>query len=369
MAGRCINDFKISKFAPAATAREKNLNYIKTHNMVDLKTRYLGIELKNPVIVGASNLVTKMDNIKRAEQAGAAAIVYKSLFEEQIQLESAQLDDELEEYNERNAEMVKLFPSIEHAGPEEHLVGLRKVKEAVSIPVIASLNAIYTESWIEYARLLEQTGVDGLELNFFFIPRDTQTDGRDVKDQQLEVLKAVKSSVKLPVSVKLSPFYANPLNIVSQMDQLGVNGFVLFNRLFQPDIDIDKQEHYSPFHLSNPDDNRLALRFAGLLYGTINGSICSNTGIYTGADVVKMILAGADCVEIVSTIYKNKVEYIATMLNDIQAWMESKNYKKLSDFRGKLSSKNLNNPFVYKRAQYIDLLLKSDQIFKKYPVV
>ncbi|RPJ69546.1 MAG: dihydroorotate dehydrogenase-like protein [Alphaproteobacteria bacterium] len=337
--------------------------------MVDLKTKYLGIELKNPIIVGASNLVTKLDNVKRAEQAGAAAIVYKSLFEEQIQLESAQLDDDLEEYNERNAEMVKLFPTIEHAGPEEHLVNLRKVKESVNIPVIASLNAIYKESWVEYARLLEQTGVNGLELNFYYVPRDTETDGRDVRNQQVDILKEIKSNTKIPISVKLSPFYANPLNIVSLMDKLGVNGFVLFNRMFQPDIDIEKQEHYSPFNLSNPEDNKLSLRFAGLIYGTITGSICANTGIYTGVDVVKMILAGADCVQIVSTVYKNKVEYIATILKDLETWMESKNYGKLDDFKGKLSNKKTNDPFVYKRAQYIDLLLKSDQIFKKFPVV
>ena len=148
------------------------------------------------------------------------------------------------------------------------------------------------------------------------------------------------------------------------MDKLGVNGFVLFNRLFQPDIDIDKQEHFSPFNLSSPEDNKLSLRFAGLLYGTIGASICSNTGIFSGADVVKMILAGADCVQVVSTVYKNKIEYISTILKDLQIWMESKNYKNLADFRGKLSNKNTNDPFVYKRAQYIDLLLKSDQIFK-----
>jgi dihydroorotate dehydrogenase (fumarate) len=336
--------------------------------MVDLKTKYLGLDLKNPVILGASNLVTKLDNLKRAEEAGASAIVYKSLFEEQIQLESAQLDDQLEEYNERNAEMVKLFPSIEHAGPEEHLVNLRKVKESLGIPVIASLNAIYTESWIDYALQLEQTGVDALEFNFFYIPRDTQTDGRDINNQQLEIIKAVKPKVKLPISVKLSPFYANPLNVVSLMDKLGVDGFVLFNRLFQPDIDIEKEQHFSPFNLSTPDDNKLSQRFAGLLYGTINASICSNTGVFSGADVVKMILAGADCVQVVSTIYKNKIEYIATILRDLQTWMESKNYKNLEVFRGKLSNKNTNDPFIYKRAQYIDLLLKSDQIFKKHVV-
>jgi dihydroorotate dehydrogenase (fumarate) len=337
--------------------------------MVDLKTTYLGLELKNPVILGASNLVTKIDNLKRAEEAGAAAIVYKSLFEEQIQLESAQLDDELEEYNERNAEMVKLFPSIEHAGPAEHLVNLRKVKESLKIPVIASLNAIYTESWIDYAQQLEQTGVDALEFNFFYVPRDVQIDGRDVNNQQLEVIRAVRPKIKLPISVKLSPFYANPLNIVSSLDKLGVDGFVLFNRLFQPDIDIEKQEHFSPFNLSSPEDNKLSLRFAGMLYGNIAASICSNTGIYSGADVVKMILAGADCVQVVSTIYKNKIEHIATMIQDIKTWMEKMNYNTLGDFRGKLSQKNTNDPFVYKRAQYIELLLKSEQIFKKYPVI
>lgn len=337
--------------------------------MVDLKTKYLGIDLKNPIIIGASNLVTNLDNVKRAEQAGAAAIVYKSLFEEQIQLESAQMDDAMDEYNERNAESVKLFPTIEHAGPEEHLVSLRKVSESVKIPVIASLNAIYKESWIEYAKLLEQTGVNGLELNFFYVPRDMDTDGRDVTTQQLDVMKDVMQNVKLPVSVKLSPFYANPLNIISKMDKLGVNGFVLFNRLFQPDIDIEKQAHFSPFNLSSPEDHKLSLRFVGLTYGTLKGSICANTGIYTGSDVAKMILAGADCVQVVSTVYKNKVEYIETMLRDLSAWMESKNYATLDDFRGKLSNKKISDPFVYKRAQYIDLLLKSDQIFRKYPAV
>lgn len=337
--------------------------------MADLKTNYLGLELKNPVIMGASNLVTNIDNIKRAEDAGAAAVVYKSLFEEQIQLEAAQLDDELEEYNERHAEMVKLFPTLQHAGPEEHLQNVRKVKESIGIPVIASLNAIFRETWVEYAQLLEQTGVDALELNFFYVPRDKDTDGKDIQDQQLDIIREVMLNVKLPVSVKLSSFYANPLNIVSQMDQLGAKGFVLFNRLFQPDILISKEEHFTPLSISNREDNRLSLRFAGLLHGTIKGSICSNTGIHTGEDVIKMILAGADCVQVVSTIYKNKIEYLSTILEDLQTWMKSNNYAKLDDFRGKLSNKNINDPFVYKRAQYIDLLMKSDEIFKKYPVV
>jgi dihydroorotate dehydrogenase (fumarate) len=334
--------------------------------MADLKTKYLGIELKNPIIIGASNLVTDISNIKRAEDYGAAAIVYKSLFEEQIQLESAQMEDELHEYDERHAEMVSLFPVIEHAGPEEHLLNLRKVKESISIPVIASLNAIYKETWVEYAQLIENTGVDALELNFYFVPREMNTDGRSINENQIEILKAVKDKVKLPVSVKLSPFYANPLNIISQMDKAGASGFVLFNRLFQPEINVDKEEHFAPSSLSVPEDNRLSLRFTGLLYGQIKGDICSSTGIFTGTDVAKMILAGANCVQVVSTIYKNKIEYLKTIISDLNSWMESKNYKKIDDFRGKLSNKNIKDPFVYKRAQYIDLLLKSDKIFRKY---
>jgi dihydroorotate dehydrogenase (fumarate) len=337
--------------------------------MADLKTKYLGIELKNPVILGASNLVTNIDNIKKAEDAGVSAIVYKSLFEEQIQLETAQFDDALDEYAERNAEMISLFPNIEHAGPQEHLHNLRTLKESVSIPVIASINAIYRETWIEYSKLIEQTGVDAIELNFYAVPRDMSMDGRDINENQIEILKAVRSNVKLPVSVKLSPFYANPLNIIGQLDKAGVDGFVLFNRLFQPDIDIEKEQHYTPYGVSHPEDNRLALRFAGLLYGTIKANICSNTGIFTGEDVIKMILAGADCVQVVSTVYKNKIDYIETIIADIQKWMNKKGYKKITDFKGKLSNKNINDPFVYKRAQYIELLLKSDEIFKKYPAV
>jgi dihydroorotate dehydrogenase (fumarate) len=336
--------------------------------MANLKTRYMGLELKNPVIVGASNLVNNLENIKKAEEAGAAAIVYKSLFEEQIQLEKAQLNNKLEEYDERNAEMVNLFPTIQHAGPEEHLFNLAMVKKTIKIPLIASLNAIYKESWIEYARRIEEMGVDALELNFYYVPRDVDFDGHNLITDQVDILKAVKKTVKIPVSVKLSPFYANPLHVVSQLEKAGADGVVLFNRLFQPEIDMDKQEHYTPFNLSSPEDNRLSLRFTGLLYGNVKGSLCSNTGIYTGRDVAKMIIAGADCVQLVSTLYKNKISYISTILKDLEIWMDSKGYKSLDEFRGKLSNKNINNPFVYKRAQYIDLLLKSDEILVTHPL-
>ncbi|HBH49334.1 MAG TPA: dihydroorotate dehydrogenase [Bacteroidales bacterium] len=336
---------------------------------MDLKTNYLGLELKNPVILGASNLVNNLDNVKRAEDNGVAAIVYKSLFEEQIQLERAQLDEQLEEYAERGAEMTSIFPNIEHAGPEEHLFNIARVKQNVKIPVIASLNAIIKESWIDYAQQIEKTGVDALEINFFYVPKTTELDGHDVVKNQVEILKAIKGSVKIPVSVKLSPFYANPLHFVSLLEKAGADGFVLFNRMFQPDIDIEAEAHNTTLSLSNPDDHRLALRFAGLLHGNVKASICANAGIYTGADVIKMLLAGADCVQLVSTLYKNKIDYVSTILGDISSWMEKKGYASITDFKGKLSNKKINDPFVYKRAQYIDLLLKSDEIFKKHPAI
>jgi dihydroorotate dehydrogenase (fumarate) len=332
--------------------------------MNNLKTNYLGLELKNPVIVGANNLVANTDNLVRMEKAGAAAVVYKSLFEEQIQLESLQMDEQLDEYADRHAEMTSLFPTMEHAGPQEHLMGVKKARKALNIPLIASLNAVYKETWIEYAKLLEDAGVDALELNFYAIPKDMKKHGEEIVDEQVKILKDVKSSISIPVSVKLSPFYSNALNVISRMDQTGVDGFVLFNRLFQPEIDLKKEEHVIHFPLSTDEENKLPLRFAGLLHGNVNASICSNTGIYHGADVLKMILAGADCVQVVGTLFKNKIEHISTMLDDITKWMEEKKYKNLKEFRGKLSNKNTKDPFVYKRAQYVDLLLKSEKIFR-----
>ncbi|NBC83841.1 MAG: dihydroorotate dehydrogenase-like protein [Bacteroidetes bacterium] len=334
--------------------------------MADLTVKYLGLQLKNPLVLGASNLVNDLDNLKQAEDAGIAAIVFKSLFEEQIQLESAQLDDQLEEYNERHAEMVSLFPSIQHAGPAEHLEKLRLAKENLNIPLIASLNCMYDVSWVEYAQQLEETGVDALELNFYAVPRKMDQTGSKIEDAQLEAFKSVKAKVKIPVSVKLSPFYANPLNLVKKLDEAGADGVILFNRLFQPEIDIDSESHYSPFHLSTKEDNKLPLRFAGLLYGNVNTSIISNTGIMDSDDAIKMLLAGADSVQIVSTVYKNKFAHITKMVSEIDQWMDTKGYKSIKDFKGKLSNQSINDPFVYKRAQYIDLLLKSENVLKKY---
>lgn len=332
--------------------------------MTKLTTTYMGIELRNPLIVGASSLTSNIDTLKAIEKAGAGAVVFKSLFEEQIQLEELEMENELEEYNERHAEMVKLFPTLKHAGPADHLAKLKKAKESLGIPVIGSLNAMHPDTWGEYAQAIADTGVDALELNFYTTPKDFEVEGKTIIQSQVETLISVKEKVKIPISVKLSPFYTNPLDVIRRFDETDVDGFVLFNRLFQPDIDIDKEELVQTIILSDTSDHRLPLRFTGLLYGHIAADICAATGIMSGHDAVKMILAGASSFQVVSTIYKNGIDHITEMLAQIESWMNKKGYKSLDDFRGKLAKKNLHDPFAYRRAQYVDILLRSNEIVK-----
>ena len=339
--------------------------------MADLRTKYMGIELKNPIIIGASNIVTDIDNLKRIENAGAAAIVYKSLFEEQTQLENLELSERKTEYSERNAEMISLYPESRSGTSDimDHLVALKRAKDTVSIPVFASINAILNETWVDYAKKIEETGVNGLELNFYSVPEKADSGYEDIEENQIKILRNVKAAVKIPVSVKLSSFHTNPLRHIANLESAGADAFVLFNRLFQPDIDIQSEEHHFPYSLSNSEDNRLPLRFAGLLYGNTAASICTNTGIMNGADVIKMILAGADCVQIVSTVYLNQIEVITSMLKDIEKWMNSKGYKTINSFRGNLSRKKSDNKLPYQRAQYMDFMMTTSQILKKYMII
>jgi len=332
--------------------------------MKNLKTTFMGIEIDNPIVLGASNLVTKLDNLKRAEENGAAAIVYKSLFEEQIQLESLQFDEKLTEFNDIYAEMLTIHPHIDYSGAEEHLLKLRKAKESVSIPLFASLNAVNPETWVEYAKLISQTGVDGIELNFYPNLWDLDRDSNEIENEQIKIVKEVKQHVTIPISVKLSPDYTNALNLIKKLDQVGVNSFVLFNSFFQPDIDIEEEKHIKKYNFSNPGDYKKSLRFAGILYKNIQADICSSHGVFTGEDMIKLILSGASSVQVVSTIYKNGMSQISKMKHDLDEWMKMKEYNSIDEFRGKLSKNELTkNPFVYKRAQYVDILLNSEDIF------
>ena len=335
---------------------------------MDLSTTYAGLKLANPIIIGASNLVTDLKFLKKLEEAGASAIVYKSLFEEQIQLENLEQYHAVEDYGARHAEMSSMLPEVSDGGPDEFLFNLAKAKKELKVPLIASLNAVYDDTWYEYAKKIESTGADAIELNFYAVPREFDIDDNSILMEQLDTLEGVKKVVNIPVTVKLSPFYTNPLYCIGEMDKKGADGFVVFNRLFQPDIDLEKEELHYPYLLSNEEDNRLPLRFSGLLYGNVKAGICANTGIFTGIDVAKMILAGADSVQVVSTIYKHGPKQIGKMLGELEEWMKSRKYNSLNDFRGKLSKKNINDPYAYRRAQYVDILMRSDAIFNKYPI-
>ncbi len=339
--------------------------------MANLRTKYMGLELKNPVIVGANNLTTHTDNLKRMEKAGAAAIVYKSLFEEQLQLENLEFYEQRTEYDERHAEMITLYPASGPGSedPGKFLLSLKKARETVSIPLFASLNAIKDESWVEFAIEIEKAGVDGLELNFYTMPEKWDEDDSSIELNQINILGKVKAAVKIPVSVKLSSFYTNPLKVISGLVAKGADGLVLFNRLFQPDIDIEQEKHFYPYNLSHREDSKLPLRFAGLLYGNTKSSVCTNTGIFSGRDVIRMLLAGADCVQVVSTLYLNQIEIIGKILEDIEKWMDSKKYATIDSFRGRLSMKNSLVKLPYERAQYIDFVMSTTEILKKYKVI
>jgi dihydroorotate dehydrogenase (fumarate) len=333
--------------------------------MKKLEATYMGIKLDNPIIIGASNMANDLDKLKKAEDLGAGGIVYKSLFEEQIQLESFQLEERLTEFNDIYAEMISIHPKIEHAGPDEHLLNIRKAREALSIPLIVSLNAVNNDVWIKYAKLLGETGADAIELNFFQIPSDFEKDSGRVESEQINILKEIRENISVPVSVKLSSDYSNILNFIKKLDEAGADAFVLFNSFFQPDVDVTGEKHTKTSHLSNEGDYKTSLRYTGILFDNIKADICSSHGIFTGEDVIKLLLSGATCVQIVSTLYKNGLTRISEIIRELEEWMDSKNYKNIDDFRGKLSKNRLQgNPFVYRRAQYVDLLLNSDEIFK-----
>lgn len=334
--------------------------------MINLETSYMGILLKSPLILGACELTAKTDVLKRAEQEGVGAVVYKSIFEEQIQMDNLMHDELLEEYNDIHAEMITNHPNIDRSEIEHYLHQLRKAKESISIPVIASLNAVNEFSWIRYASLIEETGVDGIELNLYQTPTRFDLDGNAIEKQQVELVSTIKNKLSIPVSVKLSPDYTNILHFAKQLDDVGVDAMVMFNAFFQPDINIDKEKHKKSFNLSRRGDYKKSLRYTGMLHGRIKADICSSLGVFNGEDVIKLILSGASCVQVVSAVYKYGTSVISEINKIVSEWMERKGYNNISDFEGKLSDFALNKNdslLIYKRAQYIDLLLNSDTVF------
>jgi len=324
--------------------------------MSDLTTTYMGIPLASPLVVAASSISGMIDRVRLAEQAGAGALVIRSLFEEQIQIEALKLEESLRVGAESYAEAATYFPEI-HAGmADEHLHWVDKTRAAVRLPLIASLNAASPGSWVGYARRLEATGVNGLELNVYAVSADPRRGAADIEQELLEIVAAVRAQVQLPLSVKLSPFYTSVSHVAQALDACGVGALVLFNRFLQPDIDPASETLLTEMVLSTPDELRLPLRWTALLYGRVRAQIALSTGVHSGLDAAKAMLAGAQVVQTASALLQHGIPYLSTMLRQLDGWMGEHGYRTLDDFRGKLSQKESADPFAYERAQYVRLL-------------
>jgi dihydroorotate dehydrogenase (fumarate) len=322
---------------------------------MDLSTTYLGLKLHTPLVAAASPLSEEIDSIKQMEDAGASAVVLYSLFEEQLRQDTAELAKHLEHGTESFAEALSYFPEPEQfrLGPEEYLKHISRAKAAVNIPVIASLNGSSLGGWTQYARAMEQAGADAIELNIYYIPTDMNLTSAQVEENYLQILKAVISAVHIPVAVKLSPFFTNFANMAKRLDQIGANGLVLFNRFYQPDIDLENLEIKPNILLSTPMAMRVPLRWIALLYGKVCASLAATSGIHRATDVLKMLMAGADVTMLCSALIRHGVRQLGVIQRDLVAWMEEHEYVSVSQLKGSLSQKNCADPSAFERAQYM----------------
>lgn len=325
---------------------------------MDLSTTYLGLQLKNPIVPSASPLSYSLDSMKRLEDAGAPAIVMYSLFEEQITHEAAELDHYLNYGTESFAEALTYFPEAReyNVGPEEYVELVRKAKETLEIPVIGSLNGISIGGWIQYARKIEEAGADALELNIYYIPTDPHVTSTDVEDRYVEVLHAVKRTVNIPVAMKLSPFFSSMAYMAKRLELAGANGLVLFNRFYQPDIDLEALEVTPNVVLSSPGEMRLPLRWVAILHGRINMSLAATSGIHSVQDIVKMVMAGADVTMMCSALLKNGPGYLTKVLTDLDLWMLEHEYISIQQMKGSMSQKSVADPAAFERANYVKAL-------------
>lgn len=325
---------------------------------MNLKTRYMGLDLKHPIVASASPLSESVDSIRRLEDSGAAAVVMYSLFEEQIRRENAALDRMLAHGTDSFAESLSYFPEFDDfpAGPDEYVNLVRRASEAVSIPVIASLNCVTREGWIEYARLLEQAGAAGLELNIYAIEANLDVSGGEVEQRYLDILKMVKETVSIPVALKLSPFFSAFGHIAKQLDAAGADALVLFNRFYQPDFNIDTLEIAPTLKLSQSGEVRLPLLWIGLLFGKVRASLGATRGVETYVEVVKYLLAGADIVMTASALLRNGPAHIGKLVGGLETWMEERGFESVQQMRGAMSHAKVADPGAFERANYIRIL-------------
>lgn len=325
---------------------------------MDISTNYLGMKLRSPLVVSACPLSESVDNIKRMEDAGAGAVVLFSLFEEQIRREREALYHYMTYGTESFAEALTYFPEPVqyHAAPDRYLELIRKAKEAVDIPIIASLNGASIGGWTKFAGNMEQAGADALELNIYHIPTDIDAPGALVEQTYIDIASAVKQKVVIPVAVKLSPFFSNMANMAKRFDEAGVNGLVLFNRFYQPDIDLETMEVHPNVILSTPQALRLPMRWIAILYGRIKADLAATSGIHTAQDAIKMLVVGANVTMMASALLKNGIGHISTVEAGLRQWMEEKEYTSVIQMHGSVSQMNAEDASAFERAQYMRAL-------------
>ena len=325
---------------------------------LDLSTTYLGLKLSSPLMPGASPLVDNLDRVRAMQDAGASAIVMHSLFEEQIDREMKAEYAHLRRHEDVFAEAASFFPeSGDYAlGPQEYLEHIRRVKEACKLPVIGSLNGSQLGGWVEYANLIQQAGADALELNLYYLATDGAVSGEEVEEQVLDIVRTVKAGVKIPVAVKLSPFFSSLSHMAKEIELSGADGLVLFNRFDQPDIDLETLEVVPKLDLSTPEELRLRLRWLAILFGQVKIPMACTGGAHSAGDIAKSILAGAASVQVVSALLKHGPGHLRVLLDGLKQWMEQQEYESVSQMRGALSLQNCPDPAAFERANYLKIL-------------
>jgi dihydroorotate dehydrogenase (fumarate) len=326
--------------------------------MIDLSTTYLGLRLKNPLVHSASPLSESIDNMKRLEDAGCSAIVMHSLFEEQINQESRQLDHYLSYGEQSHAEALSYFPEATsyRVGPDEYLGRIARAKGSLEIPVIGSLNGVSRGGWVDYARRIQQAGADALELNIYMLPTDPDFVGSDVEQMYADTVRAVRDEVTIPLAIKVSPFFSAMANMARNLKDAGADGLVLFNRFYQPDFDLETLEVVPHLVLSTSEELRLPLRWVAILYGRVNVDFAITSGVHTGEDVIKCMMAGAKVAMMTSAILRHGIGHANTVLADVQRWMDAHEYESIAQMCGSMSQRNVVESAAFERANYMKLL-------------
>lgn len=326
--------------------------------MPDLSTTYLGLKLKNPLVASASPLSKKVDTVRRLEDAGAAAVVVYSLFEEQVNYESQELDHYLTRGAESFSEALTYLPDIGgyNLGPEGYLEHLQKLKAAVDIPIIGSLNGVSTGGWVDHARLVQEAGADALELNIYYLPTDTDLTSSELEDVYLQLVRDVRAKVSIPLALKLSPFFTALPNMARRFAAEGVNGLVLFNRFYQPDFDLEALEVVPSLHLSHSDDLQLPLRWIALLYGRVPLDLALTSGVHTVGDVLKAMMAGAKVSMMAAELLTHGVKRLTEIQAELRRWLEDHEYESIEQMQGSMSQINAAEPAAFERTNYMRAL-------------